>query len=640
MVVRWAALRRIKPWLDVGAWYSGVRSGMNVTTTTNTDLSQAALAADLGSWRYHEGRFHLDHAAQSLLAVTAATLSEDGFLNQVEEQDRPKVRDELRLRLFAGSDCDIDFRGSAGRWVRMRGGTLGEDAHGIFLGIGKRRAEQRSLSRLAAIIASSDDAIVGKTLDGIVTDWNPAAESIFGYSANEIIGSDISVLLPPGLENEEQEILRRIGMGERIEHFETRRRCKDGHIIDVSVTISPVRDDEGAIVGVSKIARDITAAKSAQQTLLEREAHLQSILDTVPDAMIVIDPGGIIQSFSSAAERMFGYSATEAAGRNVSMLMPEPDRGRHDGYLGRYMETGERRIIGIGRLVAGQRRDGTTFPMELAVGEVQLGAKRFFTGFVRDLTEREQTQHKLQELQAELVHMARFTALGEMASTLAHELNQPLTAVASYLNGARRLIDGGKPQDLPTARGAIESASEQALRAGQIIRRLREFVSRGESDRQSEDIRSLVEEASALALVGAREIGIRFTLEAADNLPAVLADRVQVQQVVLNLMRNAIEAMQLCGTRNLTVTIFPVTASMVGVDVSDTGTGIAPEILPNLFQPFVTSKAQGMGVGLSISRTIIEAHGGQLWAESRPDGGTVFHMTLRAANSEGRDDAG
>jgi two-component system sensor kinase FixL len=287
--------------------------------------------------------------------------------------------------------------------------------------------------------------------------------------------------------------------------------------------------------------------------------------------------------------------------------------------------------------VTGLRCDGTTFPMELAVGEVRLGERRLFTGFIRDLTESEQTQHKLQELQAERVHMARFTALGEMASTLAHELNQPLTAVASYLNGARRLIDGGKARDLPTARGAIESAAEQALRAGQIIRRLREFVSRGESDRQSENIRSLVEEASALALVGAREAGVRFTLEVADKIPPVLADRVQVQQVVLNLMRNAIEAMQAGAVRELTLKCFSLPGDVVQIDVSDTGSGIAPEILSNLFQPFVTSKPQGMGVGLSISRTIIEAHGGRLWANPRPGGGTVFHMTLRAVGSEGRD---
>ncbi len=604
-----------------------------MNATTDIDLSLAADAANLGGWRYHDNRFLIDSRARSLLGTETGSISEVEFLGLIHYSDRAGVTQSLRSKLYASGDHDIDFRRNDGRWLRMRGRMVSSgDAYGVLLDIGKRYAQQLSLARLAAIIASSEDAIVGKTLEGVVTDWNQAAEKIFGYSASEILGRPISVLLPPGQENEEREILQRIAKGEQVEHFETRRRCKDGQIIDVSVTISPVTDDEGNIVGASKIARDITTAKRAEQLLLEREAHLQSVLDTVPDAMIVIDPRGIIQSFSSTAEKMFGYTAKEAAGRNVSMLMPEPDRGHHDDHLARYMKTGERHIIGIGRLVIGQRRDGTTFPMELAIGEVRAGDQRFFTGFVRDLTEREQTQQKLRELQAELVHMARFTALGEMASTLAHELNQPLTAVASYLNGARRLIDGGKSADLPMARGAIESASAQALRAGQIIRRLREFVARGESDRQTEDIRSLVEEASALALVGAREAGVRFELTVADRIPPVLADKVQVQQVILNLMRNAIEAMHDCPIRLLTVAVFSADADLVQIDVSDTGSGIAPDILPQLFQPFVTSKPQGMGVGLSISRTIVEAHGGQLWAEGRPGGGTIFHMTLRASS--------
>ncbi|MBN9544809.1 MAG: PAS domain S-box protein [Alphaproteobacteria bacterium] len=563
--------------------------------------------------------------------LLGADLAEAGIkqvLDGIDAADQAAVAEMFRS---GGGDVDIDFRRRDGRWLRLRGGPLSDGSvHGVILDIGKRRDESRSQSRLAAIIASSDDAIVAMTLGGVVTDWNRAAETIFGYPAAEMIGKPITPILPLGKENEEREILVRIGRGERIEHFETRRQRKDGRIIDVSVTVSPLADEEGRIVGASKVARDVTAAMASQQALLEREAHLQSVLDTVPDAMIVIDTRGLIQSFSAAAEKTFGYTAAEAAGHNVSMLMPEPDRGRHDGYIARYLTTGEQRIIGIGRLVVGQRRDGTTFPMELAIGEARLGDKRFFTGFVRDLTEREQTQQKLRELQAELVHMARFTALGEMASTLAHELNQPLTAVASYLNGARRLIDGGKPADLPMARGAIESAAEQALRAGQIIRRLREFVARGESDRQVEDIRALVEEASALALVGAREAGVQFTLQAADDVPPVLADKVQVQQVILNLMRNAIEAMSDGAVRELTVTIHSVAGDMVQIDVSDTGSGIASDILPDLFQPFVTSKPHGMGVGLSISRTIMEAHGGQLWAEPRPGGGTIFHMTLRA----------
>src|SRR4029079_15989152 len=173
-----------------------------------------------------------------------------------------------------------------------------------------------------------------------------------------------------------------------------------------------------------------------------RAAHLTSILDTVPDAMIVIDERGIMQSFSTAAQRLFGYEAAEVMGRNIKMMMPSPYRENHDGYLARYLSTGERRIIGIGSVVVGERKDGSTFPMELAVGEMKSGDQRYFTGFIRDLTERQKTEARLQELQSELVHISRLTAMGEMASTLAHELNQPLSAISNYLRGSRRLLEG------------------------------------------------------------------------------------------------------------------------------------------------------------------------------------------------------
>lgn len=498
----------------------------------------------------------------------------------------------------------------------------------------KSKLLEAANSRLAAIVNSSDDAIVGKTLEGVVTDWNRAAESIFGYSAREMIGNSISVLLPPDLKGESKAILDRIKNGERVDHYETRRRRKDGEIIDVSVTISPVWDSEGRLLGASKVARDITPAKRAQAVLAEREAHLQSVLDTVPDAMIVIDTHGIMQSFSATAERLFGYKAEEAIGRNVSILMPSPYREQHDGYLDRYMTTGERRIIGIGRLVVGQRKDESTFPMELSVGEVRTGARRLFTGFVRDLTERQETQQRLQELQSELIFMSRYTALGEMASTLAHELNQPLTAVASYLSGVRRLLDGGSPSDAPVIRSALDSAVEQVLRAGKIIARLREFVARGESDRQIEDLRKLVEEASALALVGVKETGVRAMFRFDPEARFVLADKIQVQQVLLNLIRNAIEAMQEGPRRELTVSTHLSDGETVQIEVRDTGSGIAPEIMAQLFQPFVTTKRQGMGVGLSISRTIIEAHGGRLWADPNPEGGAIFRLTLKAMDME------
>jgi two-component system, LuxR family, sensor kinase FixL len=252
-----------------------------------------------------------------------------------------------------------------------------------------------------------------------------------------------------------------------------------------------------------QLHRNRLRAAASTQATLAREAHLQSILDTVPDAMIVIDERGIMQSFSSAAARLFGYAAAEVLGQNIKMLMPSPYREDHDGHLARYLETGERRIIGIGRVVVGERKDGSTFPMELAVGEMKSGNQRFFTGFIRDLTERQQTEARLQELQTELVHISRLTAMGEMASTLAHELNQPLSAIANYMKGSRRLLENSADENSTMMRDAMDKAAEQAMRAGQIIRRLRDFVARGESERRVESVKKLIEEASALALVGA-----------------------------------------------------------------------------------------------------------------------------------------
>lgn len=382
--------------------------------------------------------------------------------------------------------------------------------------------------------------------------------------------------------------------------------------------------DEQSSGGSQRIGRD--------DRLIESEAHLRAILDTVPDAIIVIDEHGTIESFSGAAERQFGWTAAEAIGRNVKMLMPQPYRDGHDGYLHHYKTTGERRIIGSGRIVVGERKDGSTFPMELAVGETQSG--KFFTGFVRDLTERQDTQARLQELQAELTRISRLSAMGEMASTLAHELNQPLSAIANYLKGARRLLERAEP-DIPTVVEAMDKAAAQALRAGQIIHHLRDFVARGESERKIESLSKLVEAASALALIGAKENGVRVIYRFDPRLDLVLADKIQVQQVILNLIRNAVDAMRTSPRRELVIaTDLADNDGFARVSVADTGPGLASEIVDRLFQPFMTTKSDGMGVGLSISRTIVESHGGRIWVESNADNGATFHFTLRRINRD------
>ena len=381
-----------------------------------------------------------------------------------------------------------------------------------------------------------------------------------------------------------------------------------------------------------------TQAQTGTQNALAREAHMQSILDTVPDAMIVIDTSGVIRSFSAAAVRLFGYSADEAIGNNIRMMMPSPYREQHDHFISRYLKTNERRIIGIGRVVVGERKDGSTFPMELAVGEMKSNNQRFFTGFIRDLSERQKTEARLQELQSELVHISRLTAMGEMASTLAHELNQPLSAITNYMKGSRRMLEDAGDERSASIRKALDNAGEQAIRAGQIIRRLRDFVARGESERRIESVSKLIEEASALALVGAKDQGVRVTFQLDRTYDAVLVDKVQIQQVLLNLIRNAIEAMEGAEKRELVITSGPADDDMVKISVADTGHGILPEMADQLFQSFVTTKQHGMGVGLSISRTIIESHGGRIEATPNPSGGTIFSFTLRAVTAQEADD--
>lgn len=399
----------------------------------------------------------------------------------------------------------------------------------------------------------------------------------------------------------------------------------------------------GAIgIGVSAVGewlfRNRSVGDRTARILAEREAHLRSIYDTAPDALIVIDERGVMQSYSAGAERMFGWSADEVLGRNVHMLMPSPYRGQHDGYVRHYLDTGERRIIGIGRIVVGERKDGSSFPMELAVGEVRSDRGRVFTGFVRDLSERQATEARLQELQAELLHMSRLTAMGEMASALAHELNQPLSAIANYLNGARRLLERTSGAE-PRALDALDKASEQALRAGEIIRRLRDFLARGETERSLEALSRLVQEACALAMVGAKERGVRVRYDFARDAEMVMVDRVPIQQVVINLVRNALDALDDQPRREIVIVTERLEDGFARVSVSDTGAGVDETTAGRLFEPFVTTKPEGMGVGLSISRTIVEAHGGRIWTEPNPGGGAIFRFTLRLAEAtDGHDE--
>ncbi|MBX6421659.1 MAG: PAS domain S-box protein [Nevskia sp.] len=370
--------------------------------------------------------------------------------------------------------------------------------------------------------------------------------------------------------------------------------------------------------------------RDVQAELIEALELYQAVLDTAVDGIITIDGDGRILSFNHAAERIFGYRAAEVIDRNVSLLMPEPYRSEHDGYLHNYRTTRRKKIIGIGREVEGRRKDGTVFPIELAVGEVNPPGKRVFTGFIRDISDRKQAELEARRRQDELAHLARVHSMGDLAAGLAHELNQPLTAILGYARACLRMIGAGSA-DLELLRQSMEQIARQGERAAEIIRRLRRYVEKGEIDRQPSDLGARVQEALAMLQHQIKAHAVKVRVNGTEGLPPLLLDSIQIEQVLVNLARNAIEAMtgaQVEAPELELVAALSDTPLGVRLSVRDNGPGFGDTAPDELFAPFFTTKKEGLGQGLSICRRIIEAHGGRLWAEPNHPQGAAFHLWL------------
>lgn len=358
---------------------------------------------------------------------------------------------------------------------------------------------------------------------------------------------------------------------------------------------------------------------------------LKSILASVPDAMIVIDDTGAILAFSTAAEKLFGYKAEDVVGKNVRILMTATDKPHHDQYISNYLKTGEKQIIGIGRIVEACLANGDSIPVELKIGEAQLGDHKLFTGFIRDISEQRARAHRIAEMQSELANFSRLSAVGTMASAMAHELNQPLTAVANYLEAARDILERPNEDNIAIVQEALDAAADQSIRAGQIVRRLRDYVSRGELDLRSVNLRDVIEDAVSLSKVGIEGQLARVFVRIDDEIEHVMADRLQLRQVFVNIIRNAIEALSETETPQVHVTA-TLSKGTIDIEIRDNGPGLSKDLIHSPFDAFQSTKSTGMGLGLSICQTIVEAHGSTINVTSSPGEGAAFTFTLRKAH--------
>jgi two-component system sensor kinase FixL len=380
-----------------------------------------------------------------------------------------------------------------------------------------------------------------------------------------------------------------------------------------------------------RLMRELRMCADGPVETYERDpsAELDALLAAAVDGVVTIDENGRILSFNPAAEKLFEYTRGEVLGEPVEILMPEPYRSEHSRYLANFLSTNNPKIIGKGREVQGCKRDGSIFPIWVSVGEVKTRTGRRFVGIISDLTEQREAERKQRSLEARLEHVSRVSLMGEMAAGIAHEINQPLSAIANYAQAGKRLLDNPRP-DLRLLSESCDKIAEQAHRAGAVIQNLRNFIRKQDLSKQPVDVNEVIKDVLGLIEADTRAAGLELRLELRQDLPVVKANSVQIQQVVLNLTRNAVDAMRdsLRATTSVGLRTELAKDEQVRILVIDHGPGVSRSLQEEVFHPFVTTKSDGLGVGLAISRTIVEAHGGRLSYRPNPGGGSIFEVAL------------
>ncbi len=499
--------------------------------------------------------------------------------------------------------------------------------------------DDRRLDEIAQVLDGASVIIHG--VDGVISHWTAGSEDLYGWRREQAIGRVVHDLLQTSFP-EPIEAIRAQVRSHGTWTGELLHQHRDGSPVAVASRWVALRSELGADLLVLQTNNDISGLKHAQNDLAAREAHLRSILETVPEAMVVIDEVGTITSFSAAAERLFGYAESEVVGRNVSMLMPSPHREAHDAYLLRYLTTGERRIIGYGRVVSGVRKDGTSFPMELSVGEARSSGKRIFTGFVRDLTSRQKIEEELRQAQ-------KMEAVGQLTGGIAHDFNNLLTVISGNLEMAEaRLTD---PKIRVLLREAQDAADDGAKLTGQLLA----FGRRQPLNPQLVDVGQLVGSFAALLR---RTLGESIELRTVVNGTALMAlvDTSQLQSALLNLALNARHAMPRGGRLTVELShahidrdyaaMYPLlrTGDFILISVTDTGSGMPPDVRERAFEPFFTTKPVGAGTGLGLSMVygFLRQSGGHVQLYSEVGQGTSVRMFLPASSAplkQGQDDA-
>ncbi|HWT80740.1 MAG TPA: PAS domain S-box protein, partial [Candidatus Methylomirabilis sp.] len=574
---------------------------------------------------------------QSWLNFTGRRLEQevgDGWTEGVHPEDVERIIREYSRAFDAWEPFELEYRlrhfDGEYRWIVDVGTPLYEEDGrfcgylGSCLDITERKRADEGRQLLAAVVESSDDAILSFDLDTRVTSWNPGAERLFGFAEAEVKGKPAWFHVPPESREQTMRALERIKAGQATS-WEGVRCRKDGALIEVSISSAPIRNTVGEIVGGTTTLRDITPRKRAERELRESEERFRTLFEESPLAIGVSREGRVLYTNKTYLE-MFGYgSVEELRGQTVrEQWAPEC----HEALAKRTL----RRELGLPLPAEfeglGLRKDGSQFPVHAFATRAQLADGMANIAFLTDVTERKRAEGEVDRLRRELAHMSRVTMMGELTASLAHELNQPLTAIVSNAHAGERYLAGPTPP-LEELRAILADVSADAQRAGEVIRRLRGLLKKDTTRFLPLDLNELIREVVALTQTDAliRHQPIALTL--APDLPPIRGDRVQLQQVLLNLVLNGMEAMEpLPATaRQLSLQTLPA-GTAVRVAVQDRGPGIPSDKRETIFDAFVTTKTQGLGMGLAISRSIVEAHGGRIWVENNPERGATFWFSL------------